>query len=62
MTEFWGHRFIDFKSVERICWACGYVIGRDWTPDEAREWIKEHEGCELWCGKADLAALLRPRT
>lgn len=46
----WGHTFTDFKSCERICWACGYVIDRDWTETETKKWIIDEEGCELHCG------------
>ena len=49
MIEIWGHKFVNFKSVERICLACGYVVGRQ-ELEESLEWIKDHEGCELWCG------------
>lgn len=24
----YGHTFVDFKSVEKICWKCGYVTPR----------------------------------
>ena len=50
--QFWGHTFTDFKSCERICWVCGYVIDRDSDESEVKEWIKREEDCELHCGGA----------
>lgn len=50
--NFWGHNFTDFKSVERICWACGYVIDRNDNESQVKKWIKREEGCELHCGGA----------
>jgi hypothetical protein len=48
--QFWGHSFTDFKSCERICWACGYVIDRDSSEAEVKRWIRREEGGELHCG------------
>jgi len=48
--KLWGHTFTDFKSCERICWTCGYVIDRDSSEREVRRWIKQEEGGELHCG------------
>lgn len=48
----WGHHFRDFKSCERICWKCGYVIDRNSDEAEIKRWIEEEEGCELHCGGA----------
>lgn len=48
----WGHIFSDFKSSERICWSCGYVIDRESTEREVIRWIKREEGGELHCGNA----------
>lgn len=50
--NFWGHNFTDHKSVERICWACGYVTDRGLDEKETKNWIKREEGCELHCGGA----------
>lgn len=50
--ELWGHAFTDFKSCERICWACGYVIDRDSDEADVRKWICEEEDGELHCGGA----------
>lgn len=50
--NFWGHNFSKFGSVERICWACGYVISSDQAAEEAKRWICEEEGTELHCGGA----------
>ncbi len=50
--DVFGHHFRDFKSVEKICWACGYVIPRVSTCDEAAGFIVQHDGSEVWCGGA----------
>lgn len=50
--NFWGHSFRKHGSVERMCPACGYVIGHDWSEKATKDWIKNEEGCELHCGGA----------
>jgi hypothetical protein len=50
--NFWGHNFRDFKSCERICWACGYVIDRNDNEEEVKQWMRDMEGCDLHCGGA----------
>lgn len=45
-----GHRFTNFKSVEEICWPCGYVIPRGMTDAETEKWICCEERAELHCG------------
>lgn len=48
--NFWGHCFVNHKSVERICLACGYVTDRGLNEKQTMRWIKREEGCELHCG------------
>ena len=33
-----GHFFTKFKSVERICWKCGFVIPDSFDMEELRRW------------------------
>jgi hypothetical protein len=46
-----GHHFEDFKSVEQICWRCGYVITRGNTAEETEAWMRrEEQGSRIGCG------------
>jgi hypothetical protein len=59
-VNLFGHQFRNFKSCERICWTCGYVIDREGSEEEVKEWIRQEEGCELHCGGAWHVFIRRP--
>jgi hypothetical protein len=52
MIEILDHRFVNHKSVEMICWQCGYVIWRCKDSEEVDEAIQTLAGTRLRCGKA----------
>jgi hypothetical protein len=48
----YGHKFVNHKSEEMICWTCGYVTPRVADPVA---WMAEEEGgmvylCGAWHG------------
>ena len=46
-----GHYFNDFKSVEQICWTCGYVVPRGMNAKEAESFMLGMEGSnKIGCG------------
>lgn len=43
-VECHGHVFVPFKSVESICWACGFVTWTVETPEEADRALRDLGG------------------
>jgi hypothetical protein len=50
--KFWDHTFRKFGEVERICMTCGYVTPAPATEQEVKDWMRQHNGAEWWCGGA----------
>ncbi len=46
------HTFINHKSVEMICWGCGYVIWRCKDADEVESAMTQIDGQKSRCGKS----------
>jgi len=47
-----GHNFVNFKSTEKICWTCGFVIEREMTKAEVEKLMIECVGFVAACGGA----------
>lgn len=48
-----GHAFVPFKSVEMICWACGFVLSRTADKSDAERELLSLDGgaCpKVWHG------------